>query len=237
MFSVNELYSHTPWLIPEIEEEVFEFVKKYSNRVHLKSSDIIFGHQNTGDIKNKDSVILVEKGLLCQAIHTDDVNKPMAITIILPKRMLNYCGYLGMAVTSETVYALRESDVYVISIKVLEHHLEQNYRIKEAIKTYCVKCIASDYETFACMFTKMTEKRLATFFLSLARSIGVKEDNEFSYIPIKLSYQELSYLMYSTTKTIERIMPLWKKMGIIICCCNGVKLNVRELNILKNKYK
>lgn len=237
MLYVNKLYSHTPWLIPELENEVFEFAKKYSNRVHLKSSDIIFGHQSNGVIKNRDSVILVENGLLCQAIHTDDVNKPVAISITLPRRMLNYCGYLGMPVTSETAYALRDSDVFVVSIKVLEQNLENNDRLKEVFRNYCMKCIASDYETFACMFTKMTEKRLAIFFLSLARSIGIDVGENISYIPINFSYLELSQIMYSTTKTIERIIPLWKLKGIVDCCTSGTRINLSELYILKNKYK
>lgn len=233
----SKLYSHTPWLIPEIEEEVFELARKKSTKFHLKSSEIIFGRQNTGEIKNRDCVIFVENGLLCQAIHTDDVNKPTAISITLPRRMLNYCGYLGMAVTSETVYALRESDVFVISIESLKKQLENNHRLSEAIINYCVKCVASDYETFACMFTKMAEKRLAIFFLSLAKSIGINNGNNYYFIPIDFSYQELSQVMYSTTKTIERIVPIWKRKGVLDFSRGGMNLNMSELNILKNKYK
>lgn len=237
MTFVTKRYSQTPWFIPEIDEDLLEFVKEHSNRVHLNPSDVILGSLCSGEIRNKDCVIFTETGLLCQTIHVDDVNKPTATSITLPKRMLNYCGFLGMNTNSETVYALRASDVLIISINKLEKLLNLEPRLKECMRNYCIKCIASDYETFVCMFTQTTEKRLAIFLLSLASSIGDIVDENSILVPINLSYHELSQVMYSTSKTIERIMPIWKRNGVISSCKNGMLLNITELKIIKSKYK
>lgn len=88
-------------------------------------------------------------------------------------------------------------------------------------------CIASDYGAFMLMFSTQTEERLGHFLLSLAESLGCRPKGDVLFVPLKLTYTELSYVMHSTVKTIERILAKWHQAGALSSNRDGFTLSLR----------
>ncbi|MCD8552376.1 Crp/Fnr family transcriptional regulator [Seleniivibrio sp.] len=211
---MGKYYKSTPWIVPAAPNELARIFYKYGDFVNYpKNSVIADGETLLTDI------IFLKSGLLSQVYRTYDVNKPKAISIVLPKRIINYAFYLRIENDKEAVEVLRKSDVLKIPADKYRSLVKQ-YNLEEAMLNHCIGCIASDYDAFTCMFTCCAEIRLVYFIKSLVQSLLPEyeipaQQSEWIEIPLKLTYQELSYVMFTTLKTIERIMHEWHKSDFI----------------------
>ncbi|USD37537.1 Crp/Fnr family transcriptional regulator [Ferrimonas sp. SCSIO 43195] len=229
---MSNYYDTTPWVIPATEKSITELFLCFGERVKVKRRETVAGPTLCGNKLNSDKMLYLHSGLLAQTYVTHDANKPYAISLVLPGRVINYCGYMGIDTCSESVIALRDSEVFMLPIDEVRNRVKERTELENEIQSYCMSCIASDYDAFTCMFTCDTEKRLAHLFKSLAQSFNCDLKNEWINIPLKLSYSELSYVMYTTKKTIERILPNWRERGIVRDYKNGFEINSWELNHL-----
>ncbi|MCL1046543.1 Crp/Fnr family transcriptional regulator [Shewanella electrodiphila] len=233
---MGRYYESTPWVIPEAPLELISFLKSFGKMVSFNKGEVISGPLVNASSCNVDQLIFLESGMLSQCYNTHDINKPKSISLVLPNRILNYLSFMGICNNKENIIALRKSIVYKIPIE-LAHKLIKNEQDKmEMFNQYFMACIASDYDGFTCMFTCNTEKRLAFLFNSLAMSFNCDIKGEWSNIPLKLSYSELSAVMYTTQKTIERIIPEWKLKGYIQVYKYGFSINNNALNAITEVY-
>jgi CRP-like cAMP-binding protein len=223
---MGKYYKANPWVIPKVPQALKNLFVAHGHMVHLERNSVIAGTLRTVmDFENAppcslNDLIYLKSGLMAQAYETYDENKPLAISIVLPDRMVNYASYMGIDNSSEVLFALRKSEILYLSRDEFDRCCSKN--IENLITSYCMQCIASDYDAFTCMFTCDAEKRLFFLFRSLIDSFcsadlisAPAEADRFVKIPIKLSYLELSYVMYTTPKTIERLMSKWIKKGYI----------------------
>ena len=225
---MGNYYKTTPWIIPSAFRQLEDLFTQHGKSFSFSKGDIIAGPLVSGEKIRLNQMIYLESGLLSQCFITHNPNKPKAMSLVLPSRVINYTGYMGFDTSSENLIALRNSQVYTMDIEAVRESAKK-LGFEEQLKSYCMKCIASDFDAFTCMFTCETEKRLGFFFQSLIDSLSCNKDSDWALIPIKLSYGEISSVMYTTKKTIERIIPDWKQRGIIIFEDDSIKINIRSL--------
>lgn len=221
-------YETTPWLIPKADDRLIELFRRKGTFYTLNKGSVLSALNTKGDGHN---ITMVQSGLLAQCYDTDDKSKPHAISLVLPGRIINYFDYLGIDNRNEKILVLRDTDVRICRLDTLHKALKEE-GLEEEYRKYCMACIGSDYGAFTCMFSCQTEERLGHLFLSLARSIECRTEGDELHIPLKLTYTELSYIMFSTVKTIERIMAKWHKEGVLISEKGGFCLSLSYLRKL-----
>lgn len=215
---VGKYYKSNPWVIPGVPKSLENIFIKYGKSVRVKRNTAVAGVFAT--VKEymgpppctPTDMIYLKSGMLGQAYEIYDANKPMAISIVLPGRMVNYAAYLRIDNSKEVLITLKNSEILYLSADEFEMHTRE---IKETVRHYCMQCVASDYDAFTCMFTCDTEKRVAYFYKSLVDTFEPAAENGWMRISVKLSYSVLASVMYTTKKTIERLMPVWQDNGWI----------------------
>lgn len=210
---MKKFYDTNPWVIPAASDEIAELFLNHGERVTFNRGQIVSGP--TARRRLHEYMIYNHKGVMAQCYLTHDENKPQAISVTLPGRMINYLGFTGVDISQETVMCLRDSEAYLLPIDVLEAMTSKDLALHKVIFRYIHQCIATDYDGFTLMFTCNTSVRLAYFMLALAKNYNGDSKEEKQSIPLKLSHAELSYVMFTSVKTIDRIMPIWKSQGII----------------------
>lgn len=204
-------YDTTPWLIPEAGAELRNLFYKIGRRIKLDRGSLMQAEALKGDGR---SITLLESGLLGQSYTMRSPSKPYTMSLVLPGRIINYFAYLGIDNKNEEVLILRNSTVLTCRLDELKRALEED-GLDGAYHEYCMACIASDYGAFTCMFAFEAEERLAHLFLSLSKSLDCTRTEGCVHIPLQLTYAELSYVMHSNVKTIERIFAKWHKSGVL----------------------
>ncbi|USD37540.1 Crp/Fnr family transcriptional regulator [Ferrimonas sp. SCSIO 43195] len=210
---MNRFYDTNPWVIPAAPKHIADFFINNGERLSFKKGQVVSGP--TARRKLQDYMIYNHSGIMAQCYLTHDENKPQAISLTLPGRVINYLGFIGINISKETIMCLRDTEAYILPITFLKEYVSKHESMREEIYGYIHKCIATDYDGFTLMFTCDTSIRLAYFFLALANNYNERSNDEIQCIPLKLSHAELSYVMFTSVKTIDRIMPTWKSQGVI----------------------
>lgn len=224
-------YQATPWLIPQLDQNLAEVFHRIGFFYHVEKNSLLHATNLKG---NGETLTFLQDGLLGQSYDMDDPNRPHTISLVLPGRMINYAAYLGIDNSQENVLILRDSDVWTCQLSDMKTELDK-LDLHQAFLDYCIKCVASDYSAFTCMFSCTTEVRLAHLFRSLINSLQCQYTDKNVFIPLKLTYIELSYVMHSSKKTIERIFAKWHKENVISNDLNGFTVDIEFLRALTSK--
>lgn len=218
-----QYYDTTPWLIPKADDRLAALFRQHGSFFSVKKGSMLDAINIKGDGHN---VTFLQAGLLGQCYDTGEPGRPHAISIVLPGRIINYFDYLGIDHQAEKFMVLRNSDVWICRLDTLKAALKEE-GLEELYHRYCMDCIASDYGAFMLMFSTQTEERLGHFLLSLAESLGCRPKGDVLFVPLKLTYTELSYVMHSTVKTIERILAKWHQADALSSNRDGFTLSLR----------
>ncbi|HAW57788.1 MAG TPA: hypothetical protein DCX03_02035, partial [Bacteroidales bacterium] len=211
---MGKYYKTTPWVIPELPQSLKNIFKKNGKKISIRKNQVISGNDETALFSNTEKLIYIDSGLLGQAYKTYCVNKPYAMSIVLPGRMVNYLHYLEIDNSGDIILALRKSDIFTMTKSQFDGITEKD--LKDEMVRYCKKAVTSDFDAMCCMFTCDTPQRLAYFLKALAESFYDDISTmPLVEIPLKLSYAEMSYIMHTTIRTIERLLPKWRSMGYI----------------------
>lgn len=149
---------------PETPDELKAFFKSHGDLLVVRRGEVVCGKVVNSAPYGLDDLIYIESGFLAQAYFTSNPNKPKAISVALKCRVLNYASFLGFDNRGENLIAKKKSALYAIKRHVLEALLAQEPRFLQLLQTYCIACVASDYDAFTCMFTCDVEERILYFF-------------------------------------------------------------------------
>lgn len=211
---MGKYYKTTPWVIPEMPLSIKNIFRKYGKNQFVKKNTLLSGNCINAQFPNTERLIYLESGLLGQAYETYSLNKPYAMSVVLPGRMVNYLSYLDIDNSGDNIIVLRNSSIYCMTKS--EFDKIANNEEKLMMVKQCKASITSDFDGLCCMFTCDTPKRLAYLFKALVEGFyGDITGMSSMKIPIKLSYAEMSYVMYTTIRTIERLLPKWRELGYI----------------------
>jgi CRP-like cAMP-binding protein len=221
-------YETTPWLIPKADDRLAGLCRREGFFYTLAKGSVLQAKNAQGDGRN---IILTQSGLIGQTYEMKDPARPHTISLVLPGRILNYSGYLGIDNRCEKLLILRDSDVWICRLEAFRQALERE-GLSELFHKYCIDCVASDYGAFMCMFSCEAEQRLAHLFESLSRSLPCRTEGDMLHIPLRLTYAEMSYVMHSTVKTIERIVAKWHRCGALSADADGFVVSRSHLDKL-----
>lgn len=212
---MGKFYNSTPWVIPQAPQELQALFRRDGKKLTVERNVFVCSYDAVYTPCDLDCMIYVDSGLLTQGYITDNINKPHAFSLILPGRVLNYTHYMGFANRQENIYTKRKSVIYCLELGQLREKLAQDEVLQEMMHNYSVSCVAADYDAFTCMLSCNVEKRLAHFLLSLVNTYQICCEDDWFHIPLRLSYKDISEIVYSSAKMIERIIPSWIEQGII----------------------
>ena len=229
---MGKFYNSTPWVIPQAPQEIQDFFKSHGKKIIVERNTFVCSYNALYTPCKLDSLIYVESGRLSQGYITDNVNKPHAFSLILPGRVLNYTHYMGFTNRQENIYTKRKSVLYYLDLGEFKNILKNNGLLQTLMHSYCTACIASDYDAFTCMLSCSVEKRLSYFLLALVNTYDVQCEQGWFQIPLKLSYKDISEIVYSSTKMIERIIPSWIDRGVMTMARRSIKIHESVFDVI-----
>ncbi len=201
------------WLIPPVPNEFHDIFNENCQKISVTR-----GHK----FKIGHSFIYLADGLLCQGFLSGALNKTHFISLTVPGRAVGYMQFIGSQSHVEYVKALRNSEVMILPFEKLETYLKKDYELHRLIIKYCSDCIESDVEGFQQLFTESAATRLKVLLKGIFKAFGITITVGWNKLPLKLTHKEYSQVVFTTLKTIDCLLPQWKKDGLYRSNKDGV---------------
>ncbi|USD37541.1 hypothetical protein [Ferrimonas sp. SCSIO 43195] len=206
----------SPWIPPEAPAFLRMAFYEKSALITVKKGDSVVHRNALHQHPYQNCLILVQRGLLGRRKCTNDINKQLFTTLLLPNRIYGYSGFLRYSEAEDTLVALRESQIMVLPITHLKQKLANNCdsRLKQEVITYFLSCLEAEQKSLFVIATNDTQDRLSKLFKALIHSTLGKDHGDKYEVPIRLTNEEVRKLIYTTKKTINTILPYWKREGL-----------------------
>lgn len=204
----------TPWIPPEADRHLRSFFYEYCSLVHLKKGETLEFNKNNRTHPYEDSLILLNKGVIGKSIATHSETKEFFSTLILPNRLYGTGKVIQNIKRPDTLIALRQSEILVLPIRKINALSNNSKKMNEDLMQYCFNCMESERQGMYLVATESVRNRLGKLFRALIHSTDYQEMGCSYQIPIKFSNEEIRRLIYTTKKTINTVLPEWKRLGL-----------------------
>ncbi|MCL1046542.1 hypothetical protein L2737_14605 [Shewanella electrodiphila] len=222
-----------PWVFPEIPRVFRTVFYEHCTLKTIRKGDKI--NFNSGSIENnKKFFILLNKGVLLNYREINATNKELFTGVVLPNRVAGHNNFLNLTDNSEFLIASVDSEVMFLSVDNLKAAFLQTKDLKDCVYQYCISCLKSESEGAHIIGTKNVDQRVRLLFHSLMNAYPKDENNDTYKIPLKLTNEEIRKVIFATRKTINTLIPKWKRSNLYQLDKNSTIINKKL--IIFNKF-
>lgn len=203
---MRQVFNALPYIIPPEDMEIAAIYEKYGTLRKIKKGVIL---KDGGDA-NK---LYFLKSGLCMYMINYYLEKPRTLALILPGRAMGDITCVSGEKVNVTTIALRDSEVLVIPPEILKNEMKENFDISFKVTKNIIAKQECHLEGMIANFTTTHEERLATFYKALILSFGKQSDDMWQKLPLKLSNEEIGYIIHGTRVTVNRLHLKWNVEG------------------------
>lgn len=216
MMSPSDHKQTAPWIPPEAPCPLRSLFYEHATLITVRKGEKVIHRNRFHQHPYQHSLIFLRQGLLGRSKSTSNINKQLISTLLLPNRVYGPSSCLLDTNDEDTLVALRKSQIMILSPKRLQECLSNSPdpKLRKAINDYFLNCLESEHRGMFIIATEETQGRLAKLFKSLIYATDGKDQGDRYEVPIRLSNEELRKLVYTTKKTINTILPGWKRKGL-----------------------
>lgn len=210
----SSLYTK-PWVYPEVPSDLRAiFYENCQIRTIKKGEKICF---NLGSIENgKKHLVYVKSGRLLNYRETSTMNKELFTGIIMQNSVAGHSNFLNFSDNSEFLIASLDSDIMVLPVARLTSAFTLKTGLKESVYNYFITCLKSESEGAHIIGTRPIDERVKVLLSTLVNLYHNESENENYEIPIKFSNEEIRKVIFATRKTINTLIPKWKKSKLYL---------------------
>lgn len=202
-----------PWVPPLMKGRIKSFIYKNGAIKKYKKGAVLV---NEDDYLT--DIFILKKGILSNSIIHHELNKSfMACGIRLPGHISGYTTFILREPAPVRITALSSVEVACVSFDAMDVFLDESPELKAVFLRHCGKCLRSEIDTLLAVVTLTAEERfwiLMAAILSTTDSIPVNKDG-WLYLPFKISREAMSYLLYVSIVTIDRLYAALIKNNLI----------------------
>ncbi len=217
---MRQVFLNSPWVHQPADPELVRFINSYGRYVKLPAGGCIFNGGDRGEIA------LVLSGLGAFSFQ-DSRGHHHIFSLILPGRLMGDVDGVSGNIVNVTDFALRETDVRMISRESFMQFLTQNPEVMSRHGKAHIADHESDMEGMIANFTLRAPERIAALFESLVENLRPPRTPEGLYqLDLSLTTIEISQIVSAARPTVSSILSSWKEKGLLRKCSK--KLCVSE---------
>lgn len=205
---MRQAFSGLSWVRSRVLPEIYQVIKENGNIEKYKKGELIIPPR-----KRYDKFAIIESGLLCKAIYNNSINKNTAFSLLIPGRLLGTSYYMSTEKSNLYVKALRNTEIITVPFEFVDDLMLSDKRFMKLIHRQFSVDWESDLEGLASLSFFTPEEKLKILFKVLMLSYDTDFSQEWVKLPLRLSYTEMSNVIYTTRLTVIRIINHWKAEG------------------------
>lgn len=160
------------------------------------------------------NLALVVSGLMSKSFEVAGSSKCQAMSVLLPGAIFGESFFMSRRASNLAVRALRDSIILELGHDVIEGRMASNPNFLRRILDQFMLDTESDLEGLATLIARGHDECLKLLFKIFVVREKVPLTDGWYSVPLNLSHQEISRIIFVTPLTINRILHSWKKQGL-----------------------
>ncbi len=217
-------YQAVPWIRYRAEKDIQQFLSEHGRlRVYEKGQCVMPAGEKYPYLS------LIISGMLSKSFAVHNSSKDFAMSVLLPGTMVGDFHFMSKRVCNLQVIALRESSLIECPHDTVEKAMFADYSFYRKIMNQLMLDMESDSEGLATITARPADERLKILMKILLVRYNVVPDKDGWYkLPVYMTHNEMSRIIYSTPLTVNRLLLSFKEDGQYIRGKSGERLvNIR----------
>lgn len=202
-----------PWITPGLPHEFVEIFRREGVSKIYKKDAIVIDENH-----EMDYFLYIKYGVLSQAVVNFNLNKPLAMNIFTPGRMMGYLNFFTGLNSPRRIICLEKSEILVVSFDEMRRIVESDFALYKSFVGYCELCGRSELNGMIGLFTSSAEDRLRVLFTSILSSVDYDfekcREEDWVKLPVNLRRDDIIKIIYTSKLTLDRILSQWTKEGL-----------------------
>ncbi len=204
-----------PWIVPKLSKPLVDIFIKYGKKVTYKKDSIIIHEKEIMDF-----LFYIKSGIISQAVVNFSLNKPLAMNIFIPGRMMGYLNFFTGTNSPRRITALDRSEIIILDFDMMECIIDSDMELYKRLVNYCELCDRSELNGMIGLFSMSTEDRLRFLFTNILCAYGYSfdesMDNEWVKVPISIRRDDIIKIIYTSKITLDRLFANWVKSSFLM---------------------
>jgi CRP-like cAMP-binding protein len=156
---------------------------------------------------------LVVDGLLSKSFEVQN-SKEAAMGLVPADAMFGETWLMSRRASNLAVHAMRDTILIEVSHDCIESLMQSSSDLLRTFLNQFSLNMETDFEGLATLIARPPEDCLRVLLKIFIVRERVEPENDWYCVPVNLSHQEISRVVYATPLTINRTFLSWKKQGL-----------------------
>lgn len=204
----------TPWIPPILPVRIREEFMKHGKRNIIPRKKMVHD-----ELKEPDPLSMVISGVLSHGVINDELEKPIAISLIPPERMTGWSTFFSRIRMPAKTAALEKAELISVSYAKLYNIIINDTELLNIFSQYQEKGNKTDLYGMLSIMTVSVEERFKMLCAStmIANSFNFEQNplNTWYTLPYRFTRQNIAHIVYASNVSIDRLLARWTKEGAL----------------------
>lgn len=205
-------YQAVPWVRYRADKDIQQFLSEHGRlTVYKKGQHVMPAGEKYPYLS------LIISGMLSKSFTVPNSSKDFAMSVLLPGSMVGDFHFMSQRVCNLQVIAIRESSLIECPHNIVEKAMLADYSFYRSVMNQLMLDFESDSEGLAAITARPADERLKILMkILLVRYNVIPDKDGWCKLPVYMTHNEMSRIIYSTPLTVNRLFLSFKDDGLYI---------------------